>query len=185
MAVVLYIRSAFDSHKRIGEIVGRFVIEYGELEWQLCLFAGHIIGDPNAAIKTMYRIRSESQRLAVADALVRNRIENEEIKSIYEQTFAHLHRCRKIRNQYAHTNWVNAGGSRLCFVKIEEIAESNRVADTLDLTKYHLTLEVVTDQQRFIYEVAQNLTYLNFAVQGHEHHFVENIQPPLQALPLD
>jgi hypothetical protein len=189
MAVILYIPSAFDDFKREGEVIGRMVIEYGEMEWDLCLLVGHVTGDANAAIKTMYRSRGETQRIDIADALARNRLSLGRVRTIYEETVAHMRVCLKIRNQYAHTNWVNSPSNGLCFVNIEEIAKSDAVADTSNLQLYKLDLDTIVDQQRFFYNVMQNMRYLNMEIQhlngSAEHrgfHYVTNIQRPREAV---
>lgn len=191
MAVVLYMPSAFDRFKREGEIIGRMVIEYGELEWDLCLLVGHITRDFNVALKAMYRSRGETQRIDIADAIARNRLEPVRVRTIYEQTIAHMRICLKIRNQYAHTNWVETASDGLCFVNIEEIAKANDVADTSSLKLYQLDLNIIEDQQRFFFQVMQNMRYLCMEVQYingstdvQGFHYVKAIKKPMQAKPL-
>jgi hypothetical protein len=192
LAVVLYMPSAFDRFKREGEIIGRMVIEYGELEWDLCLLAGHITGDFNVALKAMYRSRGETQRIDIADALARNRLEpGSRVRTIYEQTIAHMRICLKIRNQYAHTNWVETASDGLCFVNIEEIAKANDVADTSSLQRYKLDLQTIEDQQRFFAQVMQNMQYLcmevqylNGSIDVQGFHYESEIRRPMEAKPL-
>ncbi|HEY1124754.1 MAG TPA: hypothetical protein VGE65_03910 [Sphingobium sp.] len=192
MAVKLYMPLPFDRFKEEGDLIGRMVLEYGELEWTLCLMASHVLGDLDTAIKALYRSRGELQRMEVADALIRQRIEDDKLRQTYEQTFAHMAVCKTLRNQYAHTNWVHAGSDKLCYIAIEEMAKSNEPIQMEQMTLYHLALDTVKDQARFFNEVMQNMAYLNMEIQyvlGTStmtgFHYVPNIRRPKKAERLD
>jgi hypothetical protein len=73
VAVKLYMPLPFDRFRREGDIIGRMILEYGDLEWSLCLLVSHVIGDLDIALKALYRSRGETQRIDIADALIRNR----------------------------------------------------------------------------------------------------------------
>jgi hypothetical protein len=192
MAIKLWMPSAFDRHKRLGEIIGRMVIEYGEMEWDLCLLVGHVIGNSDTALKAMYRSRGETQRIDVADALVRNRLEMGRLRTTYEETLAHMRTCLKLRNQYAHANWVDVPSEGLCYINFECAASSDKEADVNALPRFCLDLEIVEDQQRFFVEVLQNLRYLSMEVQAKNgsvahkgFHYVKPISKPRKARELD
>lgn len=184
MAVKLYYPMALDHFKYEGDIIGRLVVEYGELEWSLCLLSGNVLEDFDIAIKTLYRARGEQQRIDLADALIRNKIPTE-VRQTYEQTVAHMRECLKIRNRYAHSNWVHAASNGLCYVDVEELAKRNDRVETGDAELYKLDRYLVEDQARFFNEVLQNLTYLCMEVQyinGNSvatgFHYVTNIRRP-------
>lgn len=191
MAVLLHLPSAFDHYKREGEIIGRIVIEYGEMEWDFCLLVAAIIDDLDPALKAMYRSRGETQRIDVGDALARNRLSPGKLRTIYEETVAHMRVCLKIRNQYAHTNWVETASDGLAFLNIEEVAKSDAKADTANLDLYGLNMGILEDQQRFFVGVFQNLRYLNMEVQTLRgtlqmtgFHYVTPLKRPLFAEPI-
>jgi hypothetical protein len=191
VAVKLYMPLPFDRFKQEGDIIGRMVIEYGDLEWDLCLLVSHVIEDLDIAVKTLYRSRGETQRIDIADALIRNRIDPK-VKQIYETTLAHIRVCLTIRNRYAHANWLHAGSDKLCYIDIEELAKSNAPVDMQNMQLYHLDMDTVKDQARFFMEVMQNLRYLNMEIQylmGSStltgFHYVANIIRPKMAVKLD
>lgn len=190
MAVRLFSPTAFDHFKYEGNIIGRLVVEYGELEWSLCLLSGNVLQDFDISIKTLYRSRGELQRIDLADALIRNKIPSE-IKQIYEQTVAHIRECLKIRNRYAHSNWVHAASNGLCYVDVEELAKKNERIETGDAELYRIDLKIIEDQARFFNEVLQNLTYLCMEVQYLKgisthtgFHYIKNIRRPQMATKL-
>jgi hypothetical protein len=181
----------FDTFRAEGDIIGRMVIEYGDLEWDLCLLVSHVIEDLDIAVKTLYRSRGETQRIDIADALIRNRID-QKVRQIYETTLAHIRVCLTIRNRYAHANWLHAGSDKLCYIDIEELAKSNAPVDMQNMQLYHLDMDTVKDQARFFMEVMQNLRYLNMEIQylmGSStltgFHYVPNIIRPKLAAKLD
>lgn len=188
MAVKLYMPSPFDRFRREGEIIGRMVIEYGSLEWDLCLLVSHVTEDLDIAVKTLYRSRGETQRIDIADALVRNRLDDARVRQTYETTLAHLRVCLKIRNHYAHANWLHAGSDKLAYIDIEELAKSNAPVEMQNMQLYHVDLQTVEDQARFFNEVMQNMRYLNMEIQylkgwstATGFHYVSNIARPRMA----
>ena len=191
MAVKLYMPLPFDRFKEEGDLVGRMVIEYGELEWMLCLLVSYVIEDLDIAVKTLYRLRGETARIDIADGMIRNRIDDK-VKQRYEDTLGHMRFCLKIRNQYAHTNWLHAGSDKLCYIDIEELASRNDPVEMDQMCLYHLDIITVKDQARFFVEVMQNMAYLNMEVQyvmgastTTGFHYVPNIKRPKLAKKLD
>jgi len=181
----------FDRFKQEGDMIGRMVVEYGDLEWDLCLLVSHVMQDLDIAVKTLYRSRAETQRIDMADALVRNRI-NPKVKQMYETTLAHMRVCLAIRNRYAHANWVVVGPEKLCYIDIAELANDNNPIDTNNLQLYHLDIRTTKDQARFFNEVMQNMRYLNMEIQYllgladlTGFHYVRNIIRPKMAAKLE
>lgn len=192
LAVKLYMPLPFDRFREEGEIIGRMVIEYGDLEWDLCLLVSHVIEDFDIAVKALYRSRGETQRMDIADALARNRIGDQKIKQTYETTIAHMRVCLTLRNRYAHANWLHAGSDKLCYIDIEELAKSNKPVDMQSMQLYHLDLETIKDQARFFNEVMQNIRYLNMEIQHAKgtssvtgFHYIPNILRPKMAVKLN
>lgn len=184
MSVILHIHSAFDKFPDEAGTIGRLVTEYGVLEYDYCLMVGALIQDRNAAIKTMYRVRSEAQRLAVGDALARSQVTVERL-SIYESIIADLHICRKIRNLYAHAQWVEATGPRLAFVDLDSLARSNCHVSEAEQDLYEITIGLLSNQARFYHQVDQNIRYFNDETQmingereaGDVHYVIPTSRP--------
>lgn len=191
MAVILHMPTAFDQHKREGDIVGRLVVEYGELEWDLCLLVGVAIDDLDAAIKVMYRARGEAQRIALGDALARKHMPLP-LQQVYSMTLARLRDCTRIRNRYAHTHFTTTADGRLGFLDIEALASENGVADPARLPMFGLTTDLIEDEARLFVQVAQNLRYLNWEVQAArgvsthvDTHMIDPIKPAMTPVRLN
>ncbi|MBB6192405.1 hypothetical protein FHS51_002648 [Sphingobium wenxiniae] len=139
-------------------------------------------------MKTLYRSRGETQRIDIADALIRNRIDDPKLKQTYETTLAHMRVCLTIRNRYAHANWLHAGSDKLAYIDIEELAKSNSPVDMSSMQLYHVDIATVEDQARFFNEVMQNMRYLNMEMQYVKgsstmtgFHYIPNIKRPKMA----
>lgn len=191
MAIKLYMPLPFDRFKHEGNVIGRMVLEYGDLEWDLCLLVSHVIDDMDIAVKALYRSRGETQRIDIADALIRNRLDDPKFKQTYETTLAHMRVCLTIRNRYAHANWLHAGSDKLVYIDVEELAKSNAPIDMQNMQLYHVDRQTVEDQSRFFNEVMQNMRYLNMEIQFLKglssltgFHYVSNIIRPKMAVKL-
>ena len=142
---------AFDRHSKTGTAIGRIVVGYGELEFDFCRLIAALSGNFDAAIKIMFRTRGESQRIQVADGFVRNLIPEGAFRKAYEETVAHLRYCIKIRNQYAHCNWVESvNGADLVFIDLEEIAKPDTSADSGTLTMHLIKEKLALEQEQFL-----------------------------------
>lgn len=151
---------AFDRHGKVGELVGRMVVGYGEIEFGLLALVADVIGDWDTAVKALFRMRGESQRLQIADALARQKIKDGELRARFENVIADAQYCLKIRNQYAHCNWIDRPGEDLRFVDLEEIATKNAHVDQSTLTERPIDEDVTSTQMAYFVYVDGCLTHL-------------------------
>src|SRR5947199_10488885 len=100
-----------------AKMVGRIVIEYGELEITLmnCLHMARG-GDLDTVLKAMFRTRGEAQRIAIADALGRQSFVGLGLDAEFAKAIGDMDYCRTIRNQYAHCIWIADRPGYLGFV---------------------------------------------------------------------
>jgi hypothetical protein len=151
----------FQRFRREGETIGRLVTGYGELELDLlnCIAKG--IGDFNKAIKAMFKPRSETKRIAVADKLGREPYTMLGPRDEFDQVIATMGRCAEIRNQYAHRNFYDDDTERLALVNLEELAKKDELIENLSsLTTVHVTAELVEEQERYFLYVRAAIGYL-------------------------
>lgn len=166
MAVALSIASAFDRFAREGAIVGRLVVEYGELEWALCLAAGAAANDRGAALRAMYRAGNGAQRIVAGDALVRTHLRDAALSAIHAATIERLRDCLRIRDRYAQTSWTIEGDSHLALVDIDAaLTRDDRAGGEVPALR-RVTIGLLEDQQRLFAEVMQNLTYLHWDLEA-------------------
>lgn len=181
----------FDSYPSECDIIGRLVVGYGELEFSLAWCVSQIIDDPDSTFKAIFRVRGESNRIDIADALGIGHVPAGTERGMFERAIGGMRFCLKVRNQYAHSNWINSG-SGLLFVNIEEIVKKPAQIDLGNLTQYQAELSILRQQRRYFEHVDACLSYLNFEAQKRSGKLKKNHYacpkalktPPLHSAPI-
>lgn len=149
----------FASFSEEGVIIGRLLAGYGELEIDLAMLAGEIVGDTGMALRVLYRARGEAQRVNLADALARRKIKNEAMRCLFERTIAAMRQCTKIRNTFAHSNWV-AGPNCLMFVTLEDMAARNHDLEEMYLTQHDTPKSLLDEQEAYFIWVQDTFAFI-------------------------
>ncbi|RAK57024.1 hypothetical protein [Phenylobacterium deserti] len=139
--------------------IGRLVVGYGELEFSLVGLAEAVTGVLVTPLRVLFRVRSESQRLDLADALIRPSID-EKLRPQYEKVLSDLRYCLQIRNQFAHAHWASEG-NRLNFTHLEGAAKRNDAEARLTLR--YVDLSLLEQQEAFFVYVDDCLFHLTDA----------------------
>jgi hypothetical protein len=137
-------------------LVGKMVVAYGDLEFSVLSILGSVLDDPDMAVRTLYRLRSETNRVMVFEALSSKSFHDLGLGDELQTAMAALETCKKIRNQYAHCHW-DADSGQLYFVNLEDAAKS-KVGDAL--VKRRLTNRELLEEQVAFFQYTQ--TYLTF-----------------------
>ncbi len=61
----------FDRFRVEGNIIGRLLAGYGELELEMCACVAATTGDLDGAIKKLFRMRGENKRIKTADSMMK------------------------------------------------------------------------------------------------------------------
>lgn len=149
----------FDAYPQEGEIVGRLLAGYSELEIGLMHCVMELRSEFDAPFKAMYRNRGEKQRIDIADALARHDFLtlNANLGNQFAIAISGLHHCRKIRNQFAHCQWYGTDLGHVTFTYLEEEAKVNaKVKDFKSLTIKRINLPLL-QAQKFYFEYVQDL----------------------------
>jgi hypothetical protein len=146
-------------------VIGRILVDYGELELDLmnCVQVARS-RDMNSTLKAMFRIRGESSRIQIADALGKVPYAALGLGSEFETMVDTLDHCRKIRNKYAHAYWHDPNmGKDLCYVSLEELAgEDAPVNDLTNLTFFFIDEPLLLNQEAYFDFVRKLIMYLNY-----------------------
>src|SRR5258707_682232 len=118
---------AFVDFTEEGTIIGRMLLGYGELEFELLSCAAEVVGR-DVALKVLFRARGEKQRIEIGDAIVRPQFKGTQLETHYAETIGALHWCRTIRNQYAHSHWLHWEKEGLFFTSLDKAADANEEA---------------------------------------------------------
>lgn len=115
----------FEKHPRQRELIGNIILAYGELEFVLKDLLRSVLDDDlMTAVRVMYRLRSEANRLTVADAIIRPKMEVQGVLACYLDAYCAMFACKNVRNRYAHAQYITDQGE-LWVGDLDEAAKSN------------------------------------------------------------
>lgn len=115
----------FDKHPQERDLIGKLILSYGELEFMLLDMLRAALGDNlMTAVRSLYRLRSEANRLSLADALVRPKMTENGLEQEYLDAHCAMSVCKNIRNRYAHGQFISDKGS-LWIGDLDEAAKSH------------------------------------------------------------
>ncbi len=120
------IMPAFERYPEEAAIIGRLLAGYGEIEFELSTCLGEALNDINTAHRAFYRMRNESQRLDLADAIMQRKYEEANLGDQYADALGATRFCRRIRNQFAHCHWFDDPKGGLFFTDLQKSAQATR-----------------------------------------------------------
>lgn len=137
---------AFEVCPLEGQIIGKMLAGYGEIELEMAWCASEALNETEAPIKACYRGRGEKQRIDIADAFIRPVLADTTIETFYAETVSAVHNCRTIRNRYAHCHWLGYKKEGLFFTNLEEAAKKN---GPLQHSFRHVDVPLLLAQERY------------------------------------
>lgn len=141
-----YIIPAFGTYPEEGAIIGRLLAGYGEIELEINICLGQALQDENSALKAMYSMRSEDQRIRVADALMRPTYAKVGLGNEFADAIGAIRFCRKIRNQFAHCHWYDHKTNGLFFTNLEDATYGD---DETTLSFRHIDVPLLQQQEDY------------------------------------
>jgi hypothetical protein len=158
----------FPIHARFSKemaVIGRLLIDYGELELDLmnCVQVARGL-DLNATLKAMFRVRGETNRIDIADGMGRAPYNALNLVVEFDAMIAALKHCLRVRNKYAHAYWHDPNqGTELCYVSLEELAkEQAEVRDLAALTFFYIDEALLLRQEQFFEYTRDLISYVNY-----------------------
>ena len=137
----------FKHHPEERKAIADLILAYGDLESSLLnLLQAALNGDTYTAVRAMYRVRSESNRLEIVDALVTPRLAEQKLDGAWGEAYAAMKCCMGIRNRYAHSQWLHDDGE-LRFGNLDEAA--NKKGPKCKIVMLPLSAGVLTEQRRY------------------------------------
>jgi hypothetical protein len=153
---------AFRDFPNEARIIANLLAGYTNLEIDLIHRVQMVREDFDVALKTMFRVRGETPRINIGDALGRAYYGAHGLESQFTRAIGAMRYCLKIRNQYAHCNWWNDLTGKLAFANLEEIAKLDAVqTDLKHLTSHHVDLPLLERQEGYFSHTDSIFTYLN------------------------
>lgn len=123
---------AFHEWPDEAAIVGRLLVDYGELEFELALSMGHAISDKRQGLRDFFKTRTAKARIELAEEQASPWMRLTGVGDEFAEAIAAMRVCKDIRNGFAHCHWVSEKHNPECdglfFVNVEDWAKSPGVA---------------------------------------------------------
>jgi len=178
---------AFSDFPYEAALIGRMVVGYTDLEVDLMNCVKSVREDMDTVFKAMFRIRGETQRIDIADAIGRQTYRDLNLGSQFKMAIGAQRYCLKIRNQYAHSAWWNDNSGRLAFSNLEELAKINdRVEGLQEMNVRHVELPLLNEQFAYFEYTSAFLIWIlqeGNRITGRPHHPVVQRTAAPHALP--
>lgn len=147
-----------------GTIIRNLLAGYTDLEVGLLHCIQVVRSDDfDAVLKTMFRVRGESNRVQIADALGRNPYRDLGLEDGFVRAIGAMEHCIKIRNQYAHCVWLDDNTGKLAFVNLEEVAKMDAFeSDLQHLTTYHVDVPLLEAQETYYLYANDLINWVNY-----------------------
>ena len=171
--------SALENHPNEAAIIGLLVVGYPDLDLALCSICGLALGNRQAVLEALHKVTSEQARIEMANSLAKHVLKELELSAKFGECIGAITHCRKIRNQYAHAQWMSYNGF-LHFLRAENV-NFNRPFEEI---KWKSTsIGVLKDQLSYFEYARECLVWIEhkLAVPGKALQWPQHMrQPPLQ-----
>lgn len=118
-----------------------------------------VFKDGTTAVRTLYQLRSESNRLSVFEAIAQPWFDQVKLGGQFKEGIDAAYHCKNIRNQYAHCHWLDVNGV-LKFCQLEEVARSK--AANAEIKAHPISLPLIKEQSTYFDYTDHMLLWLNF-----------------------
>lgn len=160
-------------------LIGLLVVGYAELDLSLCHVCGLALGNKLAVINALHAVTSEQARIDIANRLCRHVFEERKLESKFGDAVGAMDYCRKVRNQYAHSQWADLDG-KLAFIRADNVNWKPGGSMPWKFTN----LPILQSQESYFAYTRNCLLYLErqWTMPGTRPKWPTHIpQPPLQA----
>src|SRR5262249_61687044 len=97
----------FHQYPKEAAIISRLLGGYGELEYLVAICLGRALGNLKIGVRVIYRATGETQRIRLADALMKEGFEKVGLTAEYADCLGAIRKCVAIRNKFSHCHWAH------------------------------------------------------------------------------
>jgi hypothetical protein len=159
------IMPCFNSAPQEGDLIGRLLAGYGELEREMCDCVVAATNDLDGAIKTLFGVRGEKRRIDMADEMMGTHYDSAGLGPKHQAAIANMHWCREVRNQYAHCQWYYTPEEGLCFIDLEHTAKLLTKILKLTAHRYPIDAALLQRQEDYFHYVRECYWHLAEALR--------------------
>jgi len=146
-----------------GEMIGRLLTGYANLEVGLLNCVHMVLGELDTPLKAMFKIRGESRRIKEAVKLGQRPYNALGLGTDFQRAIAAMRYCLLIRNQYSHWVWWNDYSGKIAFANLEDVAlRKSTVKDLRRLQPHHVDATLLSSQEAYFAYTDQCLAWVNY-----------------------
>lgn len=154
---------SFRKFEAEARIVGNLLAGYTDLELSLLNCVQVVREDFDAALKAMFRVRGETNRINIADGLGLDRYRRLELATEFSQAIDAMRHCVKIRNQFAHCVYWDDNTGRLAIAYLEEAADLDEAVSNFDaMPVYHVDVALLREQEAYFCYTSDLIAWVNY-----------------------
>lgn len=139
-----------------AKLVSTMLAGYAELEFDISLLVGRALNNDMMGTRLIYRLRSESHRLEIADAVLHPTCAEAKLSGPYSAMYGAVKWCKNMRNTYAHCHWAERNG-RLCYFALEDTAKAS---ENEEVTLRPVSLPLLTAQALYFHYASDWISYV-------------------------
>jgi hypothetical protein len=155
-----------DQAEAEGNIVGRILAGYGELEVTMlaCLVA--IEGQIDRPTRLLFKRMSAEKRIKQAGSALLPDYKKAGLESEMSEALSDINWCRKLRNQYAHCQWGWTTPLGLFFVNLEDLAEDPAPIIKVMSKPLYVDVPLLYKQEAYCNYVREQFMHLQTAYEA-------------------
>lgn len=158
----------FVQFPNVGNLVGRILAGYGELEVEMALCVAETMnGNVDDALRLLFVRMSAEKRHDMAKKAMRVPCTSAGMDAEFTETMVDMTWCRNLRNQYAHCQWYWTEVEGVCFINLEEIAKKPGAIGPLADHRLAINEVLLGQQDAYFHYVRASFWHLAEALKRH------------------
>jgi hypothetical protein len=157
------INPAFRRHPAEAALIGRILVHFGELEVSFCQNNATALGMHTPLMKALYNLRATSSRIDFVDGLIRNLYLGYNLGTEYDISISMVRYCLRIRNLFAHCNWVDDVTGAYPGLFYTDLQDSAKTPDLRHDWK-HVDAPLLQKQEDYFAETMEWLGFIHHEV---------------------
>jgi hypothetical protein len=154
------INPAFKRHPNEAFLIGRIVVHFGELEVSFCQNNTTALDTFIPLMKALYSLKATSSRIDFLDGLMRNLYLGNGLVQEYDIAILMVRYCLRIRNLFAHCNWVDDPTGNYPGLFYADLQDSAKTPDFRFDWK-HVDAPLLQSHEDYFAETMEWLSYLH------------------------
>jgi hypothetical protein len=156
--------SEFEERPKEKSLLGEMLLAYGEIEFLMVrILAAFFDHREDTSARVLFRVRSEGQRLDVADAILRPEMDKLKLSGKWGNAIGAARHCKEIRNQYAHCHWWHDEERDLCFLSLD--ADAAKADGEMQVHFQPIDLKLIEQQHAYFQYTLDFLFFLDSEVR--------------------